>query len=425
MAQPRRDRVRPGGRRRRTGAVVAALASTALMLAACSSSSSSSPTSSTSAPSSTAAPAASYSLVGICPNPVKIALDWAPEAEQAAYYNLAQPTGGTINASAKTYTAPLIDPFNGKPTGVDVELLAGGPAVGYLHPEQVMYTQPGILIGSGETDTEVIDYSRTPTIGIVAPMRLLPTILFWSPATYHFSGIRAIGKTNVTVQYYQGSGYMDYLIAAGILKKSQTFGGYTGSPARFVASNGGVVSQGFATYEPFVYSHQLPEWDKSIAYQLVQDVGYRPYNEAGYTKPQYLTKYAACFRKLVPMIQESQITYLEHPTPTNELIVRLVNAYNIGKPYNLAIAQYTDQTLLRDQIISNPTTGAFGSFNMSRVATTINQLKTSGAVTSLPAGFSASDLATNEFIDPNIRMTFYTGPYNNTNGVIVEPGIKG
>lgn len=360
------------------------------------------------------------SLAGLCPNPVGIALDWAPEAEQAAYYGLAATTGGQVDASAKTYTAPLIDPYNGRRTGVDVRLYAGGPAVGYLHPEQVMYENSGVLIGAGETDTEVIDYTRTPTIGIVAPMRLLPTILFWSPAKYHFSGIRAIGKTNVTVQYYQGSGYMDYLMAAGILKKSQTFGGYTGSPARFVASGGSVVSQGFATFEPYYYSHQLKQWDKPIAYQLVQDVGYAPYNEAGYTKPQYLSKYAGCFKRLVPMIQESEIRYLQKPTPVSQLIVRLVNAYDIGKPYNLAIANYTHQTVLADRIESNPSTGAFGSFDMARVARLITQLKSSKTVTNLPASYGPSSLATNRFIDPNVKMTFYKGPFNDTSGVIIE-----
>lgn len=369
---------------------------------------------------SSAASGPATSLVGICPNPVGIALDWAPEAEQAAYYGLAATTGGQINAAAKTYTAPLVDPFNGQRTGVDVRLYAGGPAVGYLHPEQVMYEHAGILIGAGETDTEVIDYTRTPTVGIVAPMRLLPTILFWNPAKYHFSGIRAIGKTNVTVQYYQGSGYMDYLMAAGILKKSQTFGGYTGSPARFVASGGGVVSQGFATFEPYFYSHQLTQWNKPVAYQLVQDVGYAPYNEAGYTKPQYLSKYASCFKRLVPMIQESQIRYVEQPTAVDQLIVRLVNAYDIGKPYNLAIANYTHQTLLADRLVSNEPGAPFGSFNMTRVRQLITQLKDSKTVTDLPSSYGPDNLATNRFIDPNVKMTFYKGPYNNTQGIIIE-----
>lgn len=391
---------------------IASIAGTALLA---------SPTVSAAAPhAGSAASGPPTNLAGVCPNPVGIALDWAPEAEQAAYYGLAAVSGGKIDASAKTYTAPLIDPFNGKHTGVDVKLYAGGPAVGYLHPEQVMYEHSGILIGSGETDTEVEDYTRTPTIGIVAPMRFLPTILFWNPAKYHFNSIKSIGKTNVTVQYYQGSGYMSYLIASGILKKSQTFGGYTGSPARFVASGGGVVSQGFATFEPYFYSHQLKQWDKPIAYQLVQAVGYAPYNEAGYTKPQDVSRYAACFKRLVPMIQESEIRYLEKPVPLNRLLVRLVNSYDIGKPYNLAIAKYTAQTLLADRLVSNAPRAPFGSFDMARVRRLITQLRDSKTVTNLPASYGPNKLATNRFIDRHLKMTFYKGPYKKTNGVIVE-----
>jgi hypothetical protein len=413
---------------KKTVAVMAAVMSSALCLAACGSSTKAAakPTTTTTAvtSTSTSTSTASYDLANVCPNPLQIAVDWAPEVEQSAYYELAKPTGGDINSSAKTYTAPLIDPFNGKSTGIDVDVEAGGPAVGYLHPEQILYERPSVLIGAGESDTQVVDYSKTPTVAIFAPFHIDPVIFDWNPKKYDFKSIAAIGKSNVTVQYYAGSGYMAYLIAKGIIKKSQTFSGYNGSYARFVSTGGGVVDQGFATEGPYKLTHMVPAWDKSTAYALIASTGYDPYELAAFTTPQNLKKYSGCFKKLVPMMQEAQIKYLEHPGPVNKLILKLIDAFGIGKPYNAGLEAYADKTMLEDKLMHNASNGVFGYINMSRVQTYINELVDSKAVTNLPSGFKASSVATDKFIDPKIHMTFYTGPYKNPNGVIIVKGTK-
>ncbi|MGH2449413.1 MAG: hypothetical protein ACRDFS_12535, partial [Chloroflexota bacterium] len=127
-----------GRRMRLSTAGAALLTSISFLAAACSSSTGShaTQTSGSTAPGQTA-PSAS-SLVGICPNPVRIALYWTPEVELGPYYQLAAP-GGAIDASSKTYTSALVDPRTGNSTGVNVELIAGGPALGFLKTEQVLY----------------------------------------------------------------------------------------------------------------------------------------------------------------------------------------------------------------------------------------------------------------------------------------------
>ena len=86
----------------------------------------------------------------------------------------------------------------------------------------------------------------------------------------------------------------------------------------------------------------------------------------------------------------------------------------------MAVAQYADKAMLADRIVSDPSTGAFGSFDMARMNTLITQFQTAKSVSGLPSGFSATKLETNKFIDPKISMTFYTDPYNNPSGVITE-----
>lgn len=80
----------------------------------------------------------------------------------------------------------------------------------------------------------------------------------------------------------------------------------------FVASGGKDALQGYVTAEPYEYAHEVSEWDKPLTYQLVSSYGYDPYPSLA-TLPQNITKYAACFKKLVPIIQQGLST--TRPTP--------------------------------------------------------------------------------------------------------------
>lgn len=400
---------------------MAGVAAVTLAVAACSTSSGS-PSSSTGGSGN----AASTGLGKVCPNPVTIATDWMPEAEQGAYYELAA-SGGTISTSAKTYTAPLLDPATGKSTGISVQLIAGGPAIGFQQTPVVLHTHSNILMGADDLDTAIADASSAPVVGIVAPFLNSLHILLWNPAKYHFSSFTDIKKSGATVLYFKGTEFIEYLAGAGILSESQLDGSYTGSPARFIATNGGVVEQGFATAEPYQYTHTTPQWDKSISYMLTSNTGYNPYSEMGETTPENLQKYAACFAKLVPMIQQAQIKYVSNPARVNKIVVRLDKAFGeVGGNYTAPLASYAVKTLLSDKIVAQPSSGGFGSFQSSRVNQLISQLKPvlSKAGVSLPGGFSASSVYTNKFIDPNITFSGYSGPYNNTSGVITVPGTK-
>jgi hypothetical protein len=376
--------------------------------------------SSSASPAATAKSSTHGELSGICPGTVEIQQNWTPEAEQGAYYELAA-SGGSIDTSQKAYTAALLDPTTGKPAGVNVELLAGGPATGYSNPEQLLYENQSILLGVDATDTQIQSYAKTPTVGVVTPMNLYDNVFFWSPAKHHFSSIAGIGSSGATLLSYGTGGALNlYLESKGELHHGQIDGAYNGSPGDFVASGGSLISGGYATYEPYYYSHQLSAWNKPIAYQLIETTGYNPYSNTTFVTPTNLRKYSKCLAKLVPMIQQAQISYLKSPSRVNQLIVQLATAYKIGGGYSTAVAQYADKTLLADRIVSDPSSGAFGSFDMTRVNTLIGQLKATKSVTGLPSGFSATKLETNQFIDPKISMTFYTGPYNNPSGVITE-----
>lgn len=373
----------------------------ATLAAACSSSTSST---STSASSAAQAPASSaVSLAGICPNPIIVQTDWYPEADDFIPYQLAGPDG-TVNTSNKSYTAELS--ADGQNTGVQIQVRVGGPAIGDQLVSAELYEDPSILLGFVETD-EAIELSSTqPTVAIIADRQEAPTVIAWSPAEH--PGVKTIaelGKTGATVLYYNGAPYMDYLVGAGILSSKQIDGSYNGTPAQFVASGGKDALQGYATAEPYEYSHEVSQWDKPLTYQLVSDYGYDPYPSLA-TLPQNITKYAACFRKLVPIIQQGIVDYAANPGPTDALIVKLVQEYNTGWEYDAGEAAYAAQTMVADKIIANSPDGTVGAFDDSRIQKLIALLSpiyTKDGKT-IRAGLTPQDITTNQFLDPSIHL---------------------
>jgi len=269
-----------------------------------------------------------------------------------------------------------------------------------------MYEDQSILLGFVETDEGIELSTSQPTVAIIADRQEAPTIIAWSPAEH--PGVKTItqlGKTGTTVLYYNGAPFMSYLTGAGILSSKQIDASYNGTPADFVASGGKDALQGFATAEPYEYSHEVSQWDKPLTYQLVSDYGYDPYPALA-TLPQNITKYAKCFKKLVPIIQQGIVNYAANPGPADALIVKLVQEYNSGWVYSAAEASYAAKTMLTDKIIANSPDGTVGAFDDSRISKLIALLRPIYAKDGKPvkAGLTPQDITTNQFLDTSIHL---------------------
>jgi len=217
-------------------------------------------------------------LSGVCPNPIVVQGSWFPGVEQHATFSLVGP-GYRNDKEKKRTVGPLV--ANGVDTGVDIEIRAGGPAIGFQHADAQMYLDKSITLAEVSTDASILDSVKQPTIGVIAPFDLDPQIIMWSPEKHpDWNVIADIGQTDETVLYFEGEPYMQYLVGAGILRKSQIDGNWDGSPSRFVVSGGTVAQQGYVTYEPCVWEHETKQWDRPIEYALVHDRGYVNYQDA-------------------------------------------------------------------------------------------------------------------------------------------------
>lgn len=352
----------------------------------------------------TTAPGIGLDLRGVCPDNVVIQTDWNPQAEHGFVYNLVGPNYQVDTANG----AVRGDLWSGgRPTGVQVEIRAGGPAIGYGSVTAELYSKPEVLMGFVNTDASISFSGEKPTVGVFTPFIKNPQIIMWDPATYpDVKTIADLKDEGVKVRYFNGVTFMDYLIGAGILDASQTDGTYDGTPASYLAAGGKDAQQGFATSEPFFYEKKLDKWLKPVAYQLVHDTGWQPYAQVLALTPEALAKNKECLKKLVPAVQQSLKDYVGAPDRANEIIVDAVLQYNSAWVYDLDQAVASLEKQLSDGIVANGPDGVLGSFDLERVQSFIDT-----AVPIFEAGGTkpkkalvAADLVTNEFIDTSIAL---------------------
>jgi hypothetical protein len=382
--------------RRRVNGLAAAVLAVALVAGACASQ----PSPASDAP----APSGRGSLAGVCPSTVVVQTNWFPEAEHGAAYRLVGP-GYRVDAAHKRVTGPLVD--QGEDTGVRVEVRAGGPAVGFQSSAALMYQDPTIVLGMLQSD-EIIQLSRTqPVVGVVAPLELDPQILLWDPKVHpDWHTIADIGQTDERVLYFQGSSYMEYLVGAGILRRSQIDGSYDGSPSRFVASGGRIAVQGYATDEPYLYEHELKAWDKPVAFQLIVDTGYPNYANVLAVRADQKARLSPCLERLVPILQRAQVAFVRDPGPTLDLIVKLDEAYKGGFVYSPGLARFAVSAMRQLGIVDNGHDTTLGNFDEDRMRRLIGIVAPifAGQRKPIRENLTPGDVTTNEFIDKSIRL---------------------
>ncbi|MDQ3177231.1 MAG: ABC transporter substrate-binding protein [Actinomycetota bacterium] len=344
-------------------------------------------------------------LAGICPETVVLQTDWNPEAEHGFVYELIG-DGYEIDKDAVATRGPLVD-SSGADTGVDFEIRSGGPAIGFETVTSQMYQDEDILLGYVYTDEAIQNAADFPTVAIEAGMDKNPQIIMWDPETYpDVKSIADLGETDATVRFFGGAAYMEYFTSEGILSPDQVDGSYDGTPAAFIADEGAAAQQGFGSAEPFKYENEFAEWGKPVEYEYINDAGWENYGESIATRPENIDEYGECFAALVPMIQQASVDYVTDPAETNELILEAVETYDNGWTYTPEVADYAVETMKKDGLLGNGPDDTLGNFDMDRINGLIEIARPVYAELGQepPAGLTAEDVATNEFIDPSIGL---------------------
>jgi len=385
----------------RAVAITGAFALAASLLVACAGNSSS--------PATASAASAKVDLAAAgCPATIVIQTDWNPESEHGHLYEMLG-KDAVINSDKKSVSGTL--ELDGKSTGVNVEIRAGGPAIGFSGVAAQMYTDTSITMGYITTDDQIANSAKTPTKSFFAPLDESPIMVMWDPSTYpNVKTIKelgvALGKKGGVWRYFAGSAYIDYLTDAGYMTKAEQDSSYKGTPADFVAAGGKDVQQGFASAEPYIYQHEVPAWSKKVDYALVSSTGWDPYQSSMAVRTADFKTLTPCLKALTPVLQQEEVNYFADPKAADALIQTLVTDYNTGWVYSPGVADYSRKTMINDKLVGNGTNSTIGDFDKARMDkffTTASGIYTKLG-TPIDPKLKATDLYTNEFIDTSIGL---------------------
>jgi hypothetical protein len=342
----------------------------------------------------------SYStpLKGVCPDNVVVQTNWWPENDHGLFYQLIG-KNGKFNADKYVYSGPL------GTTGVNLEIRAGGPATGRQLVTAQLYQDDSILLGLLGTDEQVSTSAQQPTVSVLAWYQKTPQIFMWGNPEWDFKSVADIGKSGATVLAFNGAPYLDVFTGQGLLKASQIDQSYNGTPARFVASDGKVVQQGFATSEPYLYERDVQGWQKPVKFLLVANE-YPVYLNSVAIRADKLASATPCLEKLVPLLQQAAVDYTKDPSVVSGVLVDIAaQLKTAGWSLSAGAAADAASKQLSLGLVANGADGVFGSYDIARVQKVIDTVGPVYAAkgTQPKAGLQAADIVTNKFLDKSVR----------------------
>jgi hypothetical protein len=336
------------------------------------------------------------SLSDVCPATIVVQTDWFPESEHGGIFQL---MGDDAVASKDTGAVVGSLVVDGLPTGVNLEIRAGGP---FLESPVVteMYQDNAITFGYVGTDVAITRYNDAPTLAVFNALNINPQVLLWD-ATKHPEAktIADAAKTIKTFYVYGDPAWMRYFEAQGLIQKDQVDSNYKGN---LLLSTEDAAHQGFATSEPYKYAN-LESGAITTGYQLIHDAGWNSYAQNLAIRKDRLEELRPCLEKIVPIFQRAQLDYIADPTRANAIILTTVATYDSwwtqseGDVANGALAQK------EMGIVGNGETPTFGDLEETRVNDFIAKatpiLREQGLEI---ADITAGDITDNEFLDSSI-----------------------
>lgn len=340
-------------------------------------------------------------LAAVCPDPIVIQTDWFPEAEHGALYQMVG-EGAEIDADAKIVSGPLVQ-HGGAETGVNIEIRTGGPAIGYQQVVSTMVQDADVTFGYVATDEAIENYADNPTTAFVAPLEINPQIIMWDPETYpDVTSIADLATAKdgdgVTIRYFETGAYMQYLLRSGQVTDAQLDGSYDGGPSVFVAENGAIAQQGFASAEPYNYENVFEDWAKPVEFQLIHDAGWQTYAAPLAVLDSKKDELSDCMAAFTPIVQTATVDYYADPAAANELIIDAVNEYADFWVYDQGLADFSVAKQIELGLAGNGPDDIVGNFDEDRLT---DFIEIAGPVFGVE-GLTPADLMTNEYIDETI-----------------------
>lgn len=223
--------------------------------------------------------------------PVRILLNWFPEAEHGGYY-----------------AALVHDEFAA--AQLDVEIVPGGPNVPVIQKLDAGDVEFGI------SNADQILQARAAGADIVslfAPLQVSPRCIM----VHEESGIRSIADLKDVTLAVDSTSTFYYFLAHKRPLQNVTIVAYSGSVAPFLA-NPRYAQQAYVISEPYL-ARQQGAHPVSL---MVSDAGFNPYTSTLVTRRELLEREPELVRQVVQACRRGWRKYLADPQATNERIGR-------------------------------------------------------------------------------------------------------
>ncbi len=346
------------------------------------------------------AEAVAAGLADVCPSPLVIQTDWNPESEHGSLYNLIG-EGYELDNDNKVIEGPMV--LDGVDLGIRFQIRAGGPAIGFAPVSSHMYTDDSIHLGYATTDGQILRWADAPLLSVVAPLEQNPQMIMWDPETYpNVETIADLGEEDITVNVFAGGTFAQVFVAQDIWNPNQVDPSYNGQPAAFIAANGSIAQQGFASAEVFTYENVFEEWGRPVAYQTLHDAGFQVYSQTIGIRPADLEDMRPCLERVVPVFQQSVVSFSTSPDRANATIIDAVENYETGWVYTPELADYAVRTMSEIGLVGNGPDNTVGNMEPDRIQGVFDQILATDLAADVADGLTAEDIFTNEFIDSAI-----------------------
>jgi len=341
-------------------------------------------------------------LHSVCPATVVVQTGWWPDI---TYGHLYQMVAGTysVDADRKRVSGPLVD--RGVDTGVRLEIRPGGPVVAFQPTASVMQLDRAITLGQQATEEQIDVAAKVSTVAVFAPLSLDP-VAFLYDAQQHptWKTLADIGRSGARV-FSAVSASIRYLIGSGVLSKAQVDMSFAGGPDLMVQTDYKAAVGGFSTGDPWTYENLEDAPARKLAYAYVANArgpqSYPNYRNQITVLSDRRAELAPCLKRLVPVMQRAEVDFMRDPNGVNAMIARITRAFNAPTGHTVDKGAYGLRVMRTDRIVADGPGGYLGEIDPQRVSNVLEQLR---PIFKPPAGLTADQLATNEYLDRSIGI---------------------
>jgi hypothetical protein len=343
----------------------------------------------TAAPGTTAA-----SGDAVCPEKLVIQTDWFPELEHGGTYQLIG-TEGTISKDLVNYSGP-----------VQPQYAVGGLKEIEINTIKFDKANASVLL-DGEADFAYItaadvirDAAAVDMVMVAKTLDKDPQMVMWDPAQYDIQTPEDIATTGASVLHFPGVGYIDYMIGKGYMTAEQSDPSYDGSDAKFVATNGGVIQQGFATNEVFKYENEIAWKDGApadVEFFTVADMGFNNYPAVMTMMRTRMEELDACLTLLVPAMQQAWLDFLADPTPIMDKMIEINEVHDGFWGLSASINEGGIALVESDGFAVNSPDGTYCSLDDARMAELYDTVKPLYDEQGVEIATSVTDIYTNKY----------------------------